>query len=297
MDDLKLNGLGIALATPFKRDFSIDYEALGKMINHTVSGGCDYIVALGTTAETPTLTVDEKQKVAKFIKEKNAGKVPLVLGIGGNCTDRVIKDISTWDLTGYSAILSVTPYYNKPTQEGLYQHFKTISEVSPLPLILYNVPGRTGVNLTAETTLRLSLLINIVGIKEASGKLDQIKKIIKEGPDKFFVISGNDGDTTEVMKMGGNGVISVFANAMPDLMKKLVKLCQGKKWSQAESLQSKMGNIIKHLFEEGNPAGVKVLLNKLGICENTLRLPLVQVSKYMEEKLISELSYLLSNDL
>lgn len=297
MDDLKLNGLGIALATPFKRDFSIDYEALGKMINHTVSGGCDYIVALGTTAETPTLTVDEKQKVAKFIKEKTAGKVPLVLGIGGNCTDRVIKDISTWDLTGYSAILSVTPYYNKPTQEGLYQHFKTISEVSPLPLILYNVPGRTGVNLTAETTLRLSLLNNIIGIKEASGKLDQIKKIIKEGPDKFFVISGNDGDTTEVMKMGGNGVISVFANAMPDLMKKLVKFCQERQWSQAESLQSKMGNIIKHLFEEGNPAGVKVLLNKLGICENTLRLPLVQVSKNMEEKLISELSFLLSNDL
>ena len=279
-------GLGVALATPFKRDLSVDYEALEKIINHTIDGGCDYIVALGTTAETPTLSLNEKKEVAGFIADKAAGRIPLILGIGGNDTLGVIRDIKSRDLAGYSAILSVAPYYNKPNQEGLYQHFHAIAENSPLPIILYNVPGRTGVNITSHTTKRLSLSTkNIIGIKEASGKLDQCGEILKDCRPGFQLISGNDGDIVSIMKMGGCGVISVLANAYPKAVKNIVALCQKGNFDEAEKKQTEFEGVIKRLFEEGNPAGVKFLLSELGLAENILRLPLVPVSSDLEKKL------------
>lgn len=290
MADVNFAGLGIALATPFKQDLSIDYESLGNLIDHVIEGGCDYIVAMGTTGETPTLSREEKQELTRYVKDTTARRVPLVIGIGGNNTNRVINNLRERDLEGYSAILSVTPYYNKPTQEGLFQHFKAISEVSPLPIILYNVPARTGVNLTAKTTLRLSQSEKIIGVKEASGDMVQIKEIIKESPAGFQVISGNDGDTTEIMKMGGRGVISVLANALPIHMKNLVELCMSSRWDKAEETQNNLSLLISHLFEDGNPAGVKALLSKIGICENILRLPLVPVCENVERKLMKEFS-------
>ena len=287
---LNLKGLGVALVTPFNKDLSIDFNSLGRIIDHIIDGGADYIVVLGTTAETPTLNLEERILITDFVRQKVEGKIPLVIGIGGNCTKRVCDEISNRDLTGYSAILSVTPYYNKPTQEGLYQHFKNICEASPLPIVLYNVPGRTGVNLTAKTTLRLSQFENIIGVKEASGNLDQINEIIKNAPDNFKVISGNDSDTISIIKSGGQGVISVVANALPAFMKDLVMYCQKRQWGKAEELQLNISKLISHIFEEGNPAGIKALLSKLGFCENIVRLPLVPVSETVEHKLQEELS-------
>ncbi|MCH5240405.1 MAG: 4-hydroxy-tetrahydrodipicolinate synthase [Muribaculaceae bacterium] len=285
----KFTGLGVALVTPFKRDFSIDYDSLKKVINFVIEGGCDYIVALGTTAETPTLTREEKDEITSFIRKETGGRIPLVLGIGGNNTQRVIRNIEQRDLEGYSAILSVTPYYNKPTQEGLFQHFKAISESSPLPIILYNVPGRTGVNMTSNTTLRLALSSpKFIGIKEASGKLDQSQEIIKGAPAGFSLISGNDSDTAAIMAMGGSGVISVLGNVLPSNMKKLVELCRNLKFDEATELQMRLNPLIKYLFEDGNPAGVKCLLSKSGLVENFLRLPLVGVSDTIKEKLEKE---------
>lgn len=288
MADLILNGAGVALVTPFNADLSVDFESLEKVIEHIVDGGCDYIVALGTTAETPTLSYKEKIEVTKFVKNKINGKIPLVIGIGGNNTNGVIQDIATRDLEGYSAILSVTPYYNKPTQEGLFQHFKAISESSPLPIILYNVPGRTGVNLTAETTLRLSELPNICGIKEASGNIVQCEEILKKGNEGFFVTSGDDALTCDLMKKGGVGVISVLANAFPKEVKSLVRLCQQNNYPEASKLQNLLNPFIGNLFEDGNPAGVKAVLSKIGLLKNVLRLPLVPVSKRLDEKLEKE---------
>ncbi|MCH5235465.1 MAG: 4-hydroxy-tetrahydrodipicolinate synthase [Muribaculaceae bacterium] len=285
MADIRLSGLGVALVTPYKRDLTIDYEALERVIEHIIAGGCDYIVVLGTTAETPTLTKEEKIEIADFVREKVGGRVPLVIGIGGNNTYGLIEDISKRNLRGYTAILSVTPYYNKPTQEGLYQHFKAISESSPLPILLYNVPGRTGVNLTARTTLRLATLPNICGIKEASGNIEQSEEIISQCKDKFSLISGDDLLTYSLMKKGAIGVISVLANALPKEVKKLVTLCEERKLEEAEALQKSLNPIIGHLFEEGNPAGVKSMLSKMGLIENVLRLPLVAVSKEVEKKL------------
>ena len=289
MADLKIDGLGVALTTPFKEDLSIDYESLEQLIDYVINGGCDYLVALGTTAETPCLSYEEKLIVTKFIKEKNDGRVNLVLGIGGNNTAQVIEEIKRRDLDGYEAILSVTPYYNKPTQEGLYRHYKAISEASPLPVILYNVPGRTGVNLSADTTIRLSNLpSNICGIKEASGKTEQCERIINGAHQGFKLISGDDGSISPLMKIGASGVISVLANAFPQKVRKLVDLCKAKRFDEAEVLQNKMQSIIGHLFEDGNPAGVKALLAQKGIMKNILRLPLVPVSSRIEEKLYIE---------
>ena len=289
MAEKMLEGLGVALVTPFNKDTSIDYEALEKLIEHVIKGGCDYLVALGTTGETPTLSYEEKVVVTRFIREKSAERVPLVLGVGGNSTSKVVEDIKRRDLEGYSAILSVTPYYNKPNQEGLFLHYKAISEASPLPIILYNVPGRTGVNLSAKTTLRLSELSkNIIGVKEASGKLEQAEEIIKNAPTGFSVISGDDASVAPLMQRGATGVISVLANAFPTIMKQLVTLCREYKYEEANTLQLKLQSIIGHLFEDGNPAGVKALLSKMGIVENILRLPLVPASKETEEKLFKE---------
>lgn len=289
MAEKMLEGLGVALVTPFNKDTSIDYEALEKLIEHVIKGGCDYLVALGTTGETPTLSYEEKVVVTRFIREKSAERVPLVLGVGGNSTSKVVEDIKRRDLEGYSAILSVTPYYNKPNQEGLFLHYKAISEASPLPIILYNVPGRTGVNLSAKTTLRLSELSkNIIGVKEASGKLEQAEEIIKNAPTGFSVISGDDAAVAPLMQRGATGVISVLANAFPTIMKQLVTLCREYKYEEANTLQLKLQSIIGHLFEDGNPAGVKAILSKMGIVENILRLPLVPASKETEEKLFKE---------
>lgn len=293
MSQVNLSGLGVALITPFKTDLSVDFNALENLIRHVIKGGCDYIVALGTTAETPTLSPEEKKEITHFIKEKVNGEIPLVIGIGGNSTHHVIKDILSRDLEGYSAILSVAPYYNKPTQEGLYQHFKAICEASSLPVILYNVPGRTGVNLTSRTTTELSKLSEkVYGIKEASGNIEQSQEIIKEAPSRFNLISGNDSDITKLMKIGAKGVISVLANAFPAETKKLVNLCREGKYKDAEGYQESLATIIKPLFEDGNPAGVKYVLSKMGLAENILRLPLVPVGETVKKKLDSAISTL-----
>lgn len=278
MASVKFDGLGVALITPFKNDKSVDFDCLEKITEHVIAGGCDYIVALGTTAETPTLSYQEKEAITATIRKVNNGRVPLVIGIGGNSTQNVINDIKSRDLDGFNAILSVTPYYNKPSQEGLYQHFKAISENSPLPIILYNVPGRTGVNLTSRTTIRLTHLENICGIKEASGNMDQCKEIINEVSENFFVCSGNDSDICKLMNIGGSGVISVLANAFPKEVKSIVESCRNGKFADAEVELEKYKDLIKHLFEDGNPSGIKALMNHLGFANNILRLPLVPVS-------------------
>lgn len=286
MSDLKLNGLGVAIVTPFKKDLSIDYDSLEKLIKHVIIGGCDYIVVLGTTAETPTLTKEEKIIITEFVKEKSENKVPLVIGIGGNSTKAVCDEISQARLDGYSAILSVTPYYNRPSQRGLYEHFKAISENSPLPIILYNVPSRTGVNLSAKTTIELSNLgTKICGIKEASGNLLQCEEIAKNAPSDFILISGDDSATCNMMKIGARGVISVLANAYPKLAKRIVERCIDKKFEEADKYLDSVKCMITLLFEEGNPAGIKAALSNLGIIENVLRLPLMTVSKTTEEKI------------
>ena len=293
MADTKLEGLGVALVTPFKEDFSIDYSGLERLIEHVIEGGCDYIVALGTTAETPTLSREEKNALTQFIKEKVSGRLPLVIGIGGNNTYGVIEEIRSRDLTGYEAILSVVPYYNKPTQEGLYQHFRTISEASPIPILLYNVPGRTGVNLTAKTTIKIYRdSKNIIGIKEASGNISQSEEIIKGTDNNFKLISGNDSDTFSLMDLGARGVISVLANAYPKEVKKLVTLCQNKETTEAKNYQESLQTLIKNLFIDGNPAGVKALLSQMNIVKNILRLPLVPVSKEIEKELIKSTAFL-----
>lgn len=286
MSKIRLTGLGVALVTPFKNDLSIDYNSLEKLINHVIEGGCDYIVALGTTAETPTLTQEEKILVAEFIKEKNENRVPLVIGIGGNNTSAVCNGIRNAHLEGYSAILSVTPYYNRPTQRGLFEHYKAISENSPLPIILYNVPGRTGVNLTAKTTLELAeLTSNIYGIKEASGNLAQCEEIINYAPKEFNLISGDDSATCDLMKRGASGVISVLANAFPKQMKEIIEQCRSNNFKEAYAKLDSLRSMIKAVFEEGNPSGIKAALSNFGLVENVLRLPLVTVSKESEEKI------------
>lgn len=294
MADINLEGLGVALVTPFKEDFSIDFQALEILIEHVINGGCDYIVVLGTTAETPTLSEKEKKEISFFIKKQVNSRVPLVIGIGGNNTERVINDIKTRDLEGYSAILSVTPYYNKPTQEGLFQHFKAIGNVSPIPILLYNVPGRTGVNMTPTTSLRLAEFSDkFCGVKEASGKIDQCKEIIKDAPGNFHVISGDDALICPLMKIGAKGVISVLANAFPCEVQKLVSLCQKSKFDEAEICQKNLQPLISHLFEDGNPCGIKAVLSQLGMIKNILRLPLVPVSEYVERNLAKESSVFL----
>ncbi|WP_313379960.1 4-hydroxy-tetrahydrodipicolinate synthase [Proteiniphilum saccharofermentans] len=294
MSKVDLRGLGVALITPFKEDNSVDFEALSRLVRFHLESDTDYIVALGTTAETPTLSKKEKDDVVRFIVEEVGGKIPVVMGLGGNNTADLASDLKNSDFSGISAILSVTPYYNKPTQEGLYRHYCALSQASSLPLILYNVPGRTGVNMTAETTLRLaSDCDNIVAIKEASGDLGQIKSIIDKAPEGFYVISGDDAITTDVIALGGIGVISVFANAFPVEMVWLVKnALEG----NAADVRRKMNadfEILFHLmFVEGNPAGVKCLLYLKGMIHNKLRLPLVPVSEKILQEIKKELARL-----
>lgn len=272
----KLTGMGIALITPFKQDESIDFDALGKLIEYQIRNGADYLVVLGTTAETPTLSDDEKREIMHFAVRKAAGRLPLVVGIGGNNTRAVIEHIRTDDLDGFDAILSACPYYNKPSQDGLYAHFKAIAQASEKPIILYNVPGRTGVNMTAETTLRLANdFRNIVAIKEASGNFSQIDDIIKNKPQHFTVISGDDGITFPLITLGAVGVISVIGNAFPKEFSRMVRLALEGDYASARNIHHHFTELIKLLFVEGNPAGVKSMLSAMGFCENKLRLPLV----------------------
>ncbi|MCH5228490.1 MAG: 4-hydroxy-tetrahydrodipicolinate synthase [Muribaculaceae bacterium] len=286
MSEVNLSGLGVALVTPFKKDLSIDYEALEKILENIIEGGADYIVALGTTAETPTLTLEERSELCKFLNNKTKGKIPMVIGIGGNNTLRVIRDINRTDLSGFSAILSVTPFYNRPSQEGLFQHYKAIADISPLPLILYNVPSRTGVNLSAHTTLKLTQYSSkIIAIKEASGKMEQCKEILDNAPETFSVISGDDAYTSDLMKIGAVGVISVLANACPREVKQLVDLCLENRFKEAEISQQELAPLISGLFADGNPSGVKALLNIMGLSQNILRLPLVPVRDSVFETL------------
>ena len=271
-----IKGVGVALITPFKDSGEIDFEALERLLNRVISGGADYLVVLGTTAETPTLSAEERIAVTKFVIEKNNGKLPIVLGIGGNCTADVVRSIQTTDLEGVDAILSVTPYYNKPSQEGIYQHYKTIAEASPRPIVMYNVPGRTGVNMTAETTLRIAKdFQNVIAIKEASGNITQMDDIIKNKPANFDVISGDDGITFPLITLGAVGVISVIGNAFPREFSRMTRLALQGDFANALTIHHKFTELFNLLFVDGNPAGVKSMLNAMGMIENKLRLPLV----------------------
>lgn len=276
MRHISLRGLGVALVTPFLPDKEIDFEALRNLVEHIISGKADYIVVLGTTGETPTLSPEEREQVRNTVRDAVAGRVPLVLGMGGNCTRSLVNEIKATDLTGFSAILSVTPFYNKPSQEGLYQHFATIAQASPVPVVLYNVPGRTGTNISAATTLRLAKEFdNIIAIKEASGNFKQIEEIINGKPEHFQVISGDDALTYPLITLGAEGVISVVGNAYPHEFGEMVRLCLDGKFKEALPIHYSFSRLYDELFVDGNPAGVKALLHKMGMIHNELRLPLV----------------------
>ncbi len=268
--------MGVALITPYKQDLSIDYTALKRLVNHQIANGADFIVALGTTAETPTLSADEKTELRRFIIDVVGGRIPIVLGCGGNNTAAIVNELQSGDFRGIDAILSVVPYYNKPSQEGIYQHYKAIAEASPVPVILYNVPGRTGVNMLPETTLRLANdFDNIIAIKEASGNIAQMDEIIKNKPERFSVISGDDGITFPLITLGAVGVISVIGNAFPKEFSRMVRLALDGEYNDALKIHHRFTELFNLLFVDGNPAGVKAMLHAMGFCENVLRLPLV----------------------
>ena len=269
-------GLGIALITPFRADGSIDEESLVRLVEYQISSGADFLCIMGTTAETPTLTRDEKRWLKDFFVQRVGGRVPLLMGCGGNCTAAVVDELRQTDWSGIDGVLSVCPMYNKPSQEGLYQHFRAIAQASPVPVVLYNVPGRTGVNMTAETTLRLARdYENIVAIKEASGNITQMDDIIKNKPEGFDVISGDDGITFPLITLGAVGVISVIGNALPREFSRMVRLALSGDYASALHIHHKFAELFKLLFVDGNPAGVKAMLHAMGMIENQLRLPLV----------------------
>lgn len=271
-------GAGVALVTPFTEENKIDFDALGKIIDNQVKGGMDYLVALGTTAETPTLTVAEKKEVVEFVKD-NAQGLPVVVGMGGNDTQTIIEQIEAFDFVGISGLLIVTPYYNKPSQEGMFRHYSAIAKVSPVPIILYNVPSRTGVNLEYETVVRLAEASDkFVAVKEASGVHSQITRINKYTPDNFWVISGDDVLALPIISIGGIGVISVIANALPQKMSSLIHLALEGKYDEARELHFELIDLFKLLFKDGNPGGIKALLHMQGIIQNELRTPLYRIS-------------------
>lgn len=275
---LNLTGTGIAIITPFLADGGIDFDGLEKLLNHSIEGGVDYIVALGTTGESVTLSAEEKVEIVSFVKKVVDGRKPIVVGIGGNSTAAVVNNIKAADLEGISALLSVSPYYNKPSQEGIYQHYKMVSEASPLPIILYNVPGRTSSNMTADTTLRLANdFDNIIAVKEASGDMDQIMKIIQDRPEGFLVISGDDGLTLPMIHMGAEGVISVIGQAYPREYSDMVRYALVGNKAMANELHYQLYPIYGPLYVDGNPAGIKAVLKVMGICGDAVRLPLVNV--------------------
>jgi len=281
-----LIGTGVALATPFNKDLSIDTDALIKMVNFSIDGGVEYLVVLGTTAENVTMTKDEKEFVVKTIIDTNNGRLPLVLGVGGNNTMEVVKELKTRDFSAFEAILSISPYYNKPTQEGIYQHFKAVAEASPVPVILYNVPSRTGANMMPSTVMRLANdFKNIVAIKEAAGDMIQAMQLLKNKPEDFLVISGDDMIALPMVLAGGSGVISVIAQGFPKEFSEMIRLGLNRKVDDAFKLQYLFSDCIDMIFEQGNPAGIKQVFQSLGIAENTVRLPLVSVDESLANRI------------
>lgn len=274
----QFSGLGVAMVTPFNADGSIDFLGLENLTNHLVDGGVSYLVVMGTTGENPTISGSEQAEILQKVKEVNARKLPIVFGIGGNNTAEVVSRLKNTDLSGVAGILSVSPYYNKPSQEGIFQHFKAVSDASPLPVIMYNVPGRTGSLVSADTTLRISKLKNIVATKEASGSLDVCMDIIKNKEDNFGVISGDDNYTMPYIAAGMNGVISVLGNAYPKEFSQMVNFALAGDFKSARHLHYKLLPMMKAIFMDGNPGGVKYVLNKLGVCKNEFRLPVVAVN-------------------
>jgi len=276
----KFEGTGVAIVTPFLDDSGVDYDALGRVVEHVITGGVNYIVAMGTTGEASTLSMDEKKSVLSFVTGKVAGRVPVVVGIGGNNTAEVLQTIKEMDLKAVDAILSVAPYYNKPGQNGIFEHFKAISGISPLPLIIYNVPGRTSCNINSDTCLRLARECkNIIAVKEASGDLAHIMRIIKGKPEDFLVISGDDMLTLPIMAAGGAGVISVLANAYPAECGRMVNYLLKNDFKEARKIQLKLIDKIEMCFADGSPSGIKAFLSIMKLCGNNLRLPLVPVSQ------------------
>ena len=273
-----LIGTGVALVTPFKKDFSVDVESLTKIVNYQIENGINYLVILGTTAENATLNQEEKELVIQTVVSTNKGRLPLVLGVGGNNTQKVVEELKSRDFSDFVAILSVSPYYNKPTQEGIYQHFKAIAEASPIPVILYNVPGRTGSNVLPSTVIRLANdFKNVVAIKEAAGDLVQAMQLIQNKPKEFLVISGDDMIALPMVLAGGSGVISVIGQGFPKQFSELIRLGLDRKVDAAYQLHYLLAKSIDMIFEQGNPGGIKEVLKSLGLSENTLRLPLVNV--------------------
>ena len=288
MERISLRGMGVALATPFNNDFTVDYVALEKLVEHQIKNGADYLVVLATTSEAVTLDGHERNEVARFVARVAAGRVPLIMGMSGNCTHRLTETIADTDFSGYSAILSVVPYYNKPSQEGIYRHFKAVAEASPLPVVLYNVPSRTGKNMEAATTVRLANEFpgKIIGVKEASGNLDQVAEILAQKPDGFQVVSGDDALTLRMVRMGAEGVISVVGNALPELFGELVhRALANPDDARTDLINNAMQPLDKALFADGNPSGVKCLLSLLGLANNVLRLPLVPVCQKVEAEI------------
>ena len=294
MADLQfLKGTGVALVTPFDRNGKIDFQALGRIIEHTITGGVEYLVTLGTTGESVTLSQEEKDQVVRFTVQQVAARVPVVIGIGGNNTAELLAEMKALDTSGLTAILSSSPAYNKPSQEGIFRHYMALAEQSPMPIIIYNVPGRTSSNLTADTTLRLAHASPIFcGIKEASGDLVQASKIIKHKPSHFHVISGDDPLALGLVAIGGDGVISVIANAYPRQFSDLIRSALAGNYTTAAKINLNLMDVHQWLYVDGNPAGIKVALHFLGLCDNYLRLPLVPVSSTTNSKLISELQKL-----
>ena len=279
-------GTGVALVTPFKNDLSIDVSALERIVNHVIDGGVEYLVVLGTTAETATLTKSEKEIVKQTITRANSGRVPMVLGIGSNNTAEVVNELKTSNLSDYDAILSVSPYYNKPSQEGIYQHFKTIAAATEKPIILYNVPGRTASNILPETVFRLANDVkNIIGIKEASGNIVQAMQLLKEKPKGFMVISGDDMLTLPMTLLGGSGVISVIGQGFPKEFSDMVRYALRGNLDEANQLHYQLMDIIDYIFEEGNPSGIKAVLQEYSLCSDLVRLPLVKASEALKQKI------------
>jgi 4-hydroxy-tetrahydrodipicolinate synthase len=280
----KLHGTGVALITPFTSTLDVDYAALKKLIKHS-GKGVDYYVVMGTTGESPTVSGEEKKKILEFVKKNNSRNLPIVYGIGGNNTQHVIDEIKSTDLSGVDALLSVSPYYSKPSQEGIYQHFKAVAKASPIPVMLYNIPGRTGSNISAETTLRLAAIKNIIGTKEASGNLEQCMKIAKDMPEDFILTSGDDMLALAIYSIGGKGVISVLANAYPQVFKKMKDYAFAGNYAKAKLEQFKLLDINGLMYEEGNPIGIKQVLSYMNICGPHVRLPHVSASEGLQKKI------------
>ena len=281
-------GTGIALITPFNEDFTVDYVALERIVNHVIDGGADFLVALGTTSEAPTLTAEEKKRVVGTILKANAGRLPVMLGMGGNNTQAVIEAIKAQDFTGIQGILSVVPYYNKPNQRGMKAHFEAIADASPVPVVVYNVPGRVGVNLQASTCVELAKHPNIIAVKEASGNLQQIMEILRDKPADFDVLSGDDGITQPLMALGATGVISVAANAYTKPFGQMMNAMKEGHNEEALKLHYAMMRMNQLIFADGNPAGIKCLMSLMGLCKNVLRLPLVTVNEKVQQDIENE---------